>query len=289
MKILVTGATGFIGQHLIRNLLDNGHSITAVARKQEKATNFDWFNDVCFVACDIHKPISNPFEYFGKPEMAIHLAWPNLPNYKAMSHIETSLFKDYSFLKSLIVGGLRQLCVTGSCFEYGMKNGCLTEELATRPSNPYAIAKDSLRLFLQSLQCQCSFNLKWIRFFYMYGKGQNSNSILAQLDQALDRGEDCFNMSGGEQLRDYLPIEEVTRRLTALIGFTDFDGIINICSGRPISIRNLVEKHLLKRNQKIHLNLGYYPYPDYEPFSFWGSSEIYNQIITKNIQRSSLK
>ena len=77
------------------------------------------------------------------------------------------------------------MLVTGTCFEYGMQSGYLSEKMITNPGNPYALAKDSLRKFLLSLQREVPFTLQWARLFYMYGSGQNPNSILAQLDNAV--------------------------------------------------------------------------------------------------------
>ena len=112
--------------------------------------------------------------------------------------------------------------------------------------------------------------LQWVRLFYMYGLGQKPNSIIAQLDRAIDNGGSVFNMSGGEQLRDYLPVEKVARFLVSCVENKEIKGIIHCCSGDPISIRRLVEEHIAKRDAKIKLNLGYYPYSDHEAMAFWG-------------------
>ena len=90
-----------------------------------------------------------------------------------------------------------------------MQQGCLDEDMPSAPANPYSLAKDTLRKFLQELRKVSPFHLKWARLFYMYGSGQNANSLLSQLDKALANGETSFNMSSGEQERDYLPVEKV--------------------------------------------------------------------------------
>lgn len=276
MKILVTGATGFIGNHLIPRLLECGHAVVAVARDEVKASKLTWYADVQFLAYDIYAPdFKLTLAQFGNPEALAHLAWPGLPNYNALFHFEENLPADYRFIRSLVDQGLKQVMVTGTCFEYGMQNGCLTEEMPTLPANPYALAKDTLRKSLQLLQQQSSFTLQWARLFYMYGPGQNPNSLLAQLDCAIDNGESVFNMSGGEQLRDYLPVEDVASRLVSLLENMQYDGIFNICSGEPISVRRLVEQYLSKRSVDIELKLGHYPYSDNEPMAFWGSSKLF--------------
>lgn len=279
MKILVTGATGFIGQHVVPELLNRKHNVMAVARNDVKIRNFEWHSKVNFINCDIHDIDEKLVQLFSQQDAIIHLAWPGLPNYKDLFHFEHNLNADYQFIKSLIDNGMKQCLITGTCFEYGMQNGSLSESTQTNPMNPYALAKDTLRKFLQLLQKNKpnGFILQWVRLFYMYGHGQNENSLLSQLDRAIDNGEKSFDMSGGEQLRDYLPVEEVARRIVNLLENPEFDGIANICHGEPISIKKLVEQHVEKRRVKIQLNMGVYPYPDFEAMAFWGQSEIFKK------------
>jgi len=280
MKILVTGATGFIGNHIIPLLLKRGHEVIAVARTNNKALELPWYSHVKFISYDTHEPSGkNDFDVLGKPDALIHLVWPGLPNYKDLFHFENNLIADYQFIKKLVSQGLKQVLVTGTCFEYGMVNGCLNESLPSSPDNPYALAKDTLRKFLQSLQQETFFTLQWVRLFYMYGEGQNPGSLLAQLEIAIDRGDASFNMSGGEQLRDYLPVESVAQRIVALIEHESLNGIYNCCSGEPISVRKLVEEYIRMKKADITLNLGFYPYPDFEPMAFWGDATKYNSEV----------
>ena len=101
-------------------------------------------------------------------------------------------------------------------------------------------------------------------------QGQNPNSLLSQLDRALVNGDAVFNMSGGEQVRDYLPVEKVAENIVKIALQQNVTGIINCCSGKGITVKEFVENYLKEKNKTITLNLGYYPYADYEPMSFWG-------------------
>jgi nucleoside-diphosphate-sugar epimerase len=140
-----------------------------------------------------------------------------------------------------------------------------------RPSLPYGLAKDTLRRMLEQLAHSRPFVLQWLRVFYPYGEGQAAKSLIPQLKQALDRGDAEFPMSGGEQLRDFLPVEELAQMIVRVCQQTNVTGVINCCSGVPISIRRFVERYLEQDGRPIKLRLGVYPYPDYEPMAFWGN------------------
>lgn len=279
MKILVTGATGFVGKHLINELLKYDHQVIATSTKTDLK---DLPGKIIYVPFDLNDININKdyFSYFGNPDILIHLAWQGLPNYKSLFHFENNLMGHYSFLKNMVNRGLKKLVVTGTCFEYGMREGCLSEEMTTDPQNPYALAKDTLRKFLFELQKKQRFDCTWIRLFYMYGEGQNPNALLSQLQTALENGDKVFNMSGGEQLRDYLPVEKVAEYIAAIALQNSVAGIINCCSGKPVKVKKLVENYLAKKHKNISLNLGYYSYQDYEPMSFWGENIKLKSIVS---------
>jgi len=279
VRVLVTGATGFIGNYVVKELLKQRCQIVASSRNPDKARLCEWFSRVQYIPYDLNDTMDNFFDFFLQPDLLIHLAWEGLPNYKDLIHLEKNLFSNYRFLKNMLEHGLKHLIVTGTCFEYGMQSGTLNEAMVTMPNNPYGLAKDTLRKFLEQLQKKIDFEYKWIRLFYMYGKGQDSSSILSQLDKALENEETSFNMSGGEQLRDYLPVEKVVEYIVKIAIQNKVHGIINCCSGVPVSIRKLVEDYLKKKQKSIHLNLGHYPYPDYEPMAFWGDRSRLDRFL----------
>ncbi|HEV2355323.1 MAG TPA: NAD(P)-dependent oxidoreductase [Puia sp.] len=280
-RILVTGATGFIGSYLIPELLRAGHQVIATSAHEARARLQPWFPQVVYLPCDLSRlnPDLDYFREFGQPDSAIHLAWEGLPNYKASFHEEVNLPRQYAFLTRLINGGLRDLTVLGTCLEYGMREGCLSEAMQAAPTIPYAKAKDTLRRQLEAYRGRHPFVFRWVRLFYMYGRGQNPNSLFSQLDKAVADHEPVFNMSGGEQVRDYLPVESVAVYLIKLANQDRVVDIINCCSGEPVTVKQMVEAHLRRSGAEIALNLGYYPYPDYEPFRFWGDPSKLKTIL----------
>jgi dTDP-6-deoxy-L-talose 4-dehydrogenase (NAD+) len=267
MKVAVSGATGFIGRHVVAALERAGAEPTLWVRSASSPVERSRHPAVVL---DILDPPAQAFDRLGRPDALIHLAWGGLPNYGSPHHVEQELPAHERLLTQLVEGGLSNVVVAGTCFEYGMQSGSLAETAPAEPANAYAIAKDTLRRRLQSLQRERPFLLTWARLFYLHGQGQAASAVLPQLQRALDAGATSFAMSGGEQLRDYLPVEEVADDLVRLTLARRDHGIVNVCSGRPVSVRALIESWLAEHGRSIALDLGRYPYPSHEPMAFWG-------------------
>lgn len=271
MKIAITGVTGFLGQHVAHAFAERDVETVHVVR--ERRDGLDALPGGSVALLDVHADPEGAYERLGRPDALLHLAWGGLPNYRSLHHFEVELPAHYRFLSSLVREGLPALVATGTCFEYGMQSGELAEELPARPDNPYGLAKDTLRRQLEELRAGTPFAFTWARLFYMYGEGQAPSSLYSQLRRALGEGAKSFPMSGGEQLRDFLPVHEVAGHLVELSLAAADLGIVNVCSGRPRSVRGLVEGWLAEAGRELELELGHFPYPDYEPMAFWGRAE----------------
>ena len=267
MRVALTGATGFVGRHVSAALARQGVETVLLVRDASRLAHRAPGIEV--VEGDIGTP-ERLFDKLGSPQVLIHLAWAGLPNYRSLHHFEDELPKQYRFIKSMVEAGLKSVLITGTCFEYGMQSGQLDERLVTQPENPYAYAKDALRRQLAFLKRDLPFAMNWTRLFYMYGEGQSATSLYPALASAVMRGDKVFNMSGGQQLRDYLPVEVVADRIVALALSEQEHGVVNVCSGQPIAVINLVRGWIDRHGWQIELNPGFYPYPDYEPMAFWG-------------------
>ena len=130
-----------------------------------------------------------------------------------------------------------------------------------------------------ALQRERPFALTWARLFYLHGEGQAETALWPQLRRAVESGAATFPMSGGEQLRDYLPVEQAADHLVALALQRRGHGIVNVCSGVPVSVRSLVEGWLAANAWTIALDLGRYPYPAHEPMAFWGDASKLRQCL----------
>ncbi|SDD67168.1 dTDP-6-deoxy-L-talose 4-dehydrogenase (NAD+) [Variovorax sp. CF079] len=277
MKIAITGASGFVGRHVLHAAAQRKDvEVVAVSRHAPGA----WLpSGMRHVALDLAAPPPDVFAVLGQPDVLIHLAWSGLPNYQSRHHYETHLAEQYRFLQLLAAAGLPSLLCAGTCFEYGMRSGELHESLPPDPRNPYGFAKDALRRELEFLAADLGFKLSWARLFYMYGEGQAPGSLYSQFIAAGISGAAEFPMSGGEQLRDFLHVTDVAQRLVRLACDAPGAGIVNVCSGRPTSVRALVEGWLEVHRWPMKLALGHYPYPAYEPMAFWGSSAKLTRLL----------
>jgi nucleoside-diphosphate-sugar epimerase len=280
MRVAITGASGFVGRYVLQELQSRNLDIVVASRSSSSLVFKHARTKV--VTVDIAEKPADPFEKLGSPDVLIHLAWDGLPNYQSAGHVEKELPAQQRFLKACLTAGLKRLIVTGTCFEYGQVSGQVSENMPASPCTQYGIAKNALNEYLKGLKSEYPFQLAWMRLFYLYGHRQSKNSLYSLLIDAIKTGKTALDMSGGEQVRDFLPIEEAARLLTDVALLASDVGVVNLCSGVPIKVRELVETWISGMNSPIAMNLGRIPYVETEPMSFWGDRTKLNTLLGKS-------
>lgn len=276
MKVLVTGSSGFIGQHVLETLSNMNFHVVAIHKSYSKKLKS--FKNVTYLMKDINDIDEEFYKKIDSPKILVHLAWGNLPNYDSEYHTNIELPIQKGFIRKMVSYGLENILISGTCFEYGDGSGCLNEQKNLNPLNFYARAKVELLNNLIELKKSNDFKFTWARLFYMYGDGQNPLSLWPQFKKAAEANELSFSISG-EQLRDYLHVTEVAKIIVKLVAKNTEIGVINICSGKPIKIKDLVESWIKDNNWKIELNSEYHPSGKFKPLDFWGDNTKLNSIL----------
>ena len=280
MNIAVTGASGFLGRHVVAAFHQRGISPTLVSGPGNPSSPAKPVkNPTSMLSLNILDDEPGVYERLGRPDVLVHLAWGGLPNFQSPHHIQDEMPAHFRFLKKMIDGGLEHLIVSGSCLEYGLQNGALSEAMRARPAVAYARAKNQLRELLDQHPRKKLFRMHWLRIFYIFGEGQSPTSLLPQLQLAVARGDPAFKMSQGKQIRDFHPVTTAANEIVSVSLSEHRSDIINICSGKPISVLNFVESLLIKNKWKIGLQLGDFQQPSYEPEGFWGLRRKLDTIL----------
>ena len=276
MKIAITGATGFIGRHVRSLLVKTDHVVVLVVRNVKKVGDRAANEEI--VVADLSQARTDWFELFGKPDAVLHLAWGGLSNYMDSYHVDVELPMQLKFVQSLIDSGLKKLVVAGTCYEYGLSSGAISESQMTNPNTPYGIAKDSLRKALFEIRSKKDFELTWARVFYPYGEGQSENSIYSQLTKAISSDEKEFAMGSGVQMLDFIQVTRVAKALRTFVTEKKGVGLINVGSGEPQSVIEFVKKLIYHFESNIVPRVGAVADREYESLSFWSDNDLLDSL-----------
>lgn len=274
-RILVTGAGGYIGRHVVSALLDAGADVIAadirldgVDDRAEKR-NADIFSDG-----------EGLFSKLGSPDACIHLAWRDGFVHNSDLHM-ACLSDHYRFIRRMTDEGLKQIAVMGTMHEVGYWEGPIDENTPCNPVSLYGIAKDSLRRATFSMLKGKDAVVQWLRAYYIYGDDKRSVSIFGKLLAAEEAGQEFFPFTTGKNKYDFIRVEELGKLLAACVLQTEVDGIINCCTGKPVSLAEQVESYIRDRGMKIRLKYGAFPDRPYDSPGVWGDAEKIKRILEK--------
>jgi dTDP-6-deoxy-L-talose 4-dehydrogenase (NAD+) len=271
--VLVTGAAGYIGRHVVKALLDLGAKVVAVDIRTE---NIDPRADRKNI--DIFSGAPDLYNELGEPDACLHLAWQDGFAHNADSHIML-LPAHFTFLKNLLNAGLKQLAVMGSMHEVGYYEGEIREDTPTNPRSMYGIAKNALRDIMTLETAKHGAALQWIRGFYIYGDDRSNHSVFTKIIEAESKKQKTFPFNSGINQYDFIPVEELARQLALTVMQTEVTGIINCCSGKPVALKDKVEEFLRKNQYEITLDYGKFPDRAYDSPAIWGSTDKIDTIV----------
>lgn len=274
-RVLVTGANGYIGRHVVKALLDKNCEVYAADFR------FDGVDSRAHqVTTEIFSGDEAIYEEFGRPDVCIHLAWRNGFMHNAESHI-SDLPQHYIFLKHMIEGGLPQLVVMGSMHEVGYWEGAIDENTPENPMSLYAIAKNALRQMVEILTKEHGTIFQWTRGFYILGDDLKNNSIFSKLVQMAEAGKSTFPFTSGKNKYDFITVDELADQISEVALQEKVTGIINCCTGKPVSLAEQVEKFIKEHHYNISLEYGAYPDREYDSPGIWGNPDKIDRIMKK--------
>lgn len=273
MTVLVTGATGFVGAQVVRELVASGEEVVALVRPSASRWRLDGVAErVSFMVGDLDQTqgVADQLKHW-RPEACIHAAWYAEPGKYLPSPLNLdSLRASLALLELLAGAGCRHIVGVGTCFEYDMTDQPLREDSPTSPFTLYAACKLAFKLIAEQRAPQLDMGFSWARLFYLYGPREDQRRLVPAAIKALTAGQE-FPTTSGQQIRDYLHIADVASALCA-VSKSRATGAFNVCSSDPITIAALVETVGEQLGRQELIRLGAYPDRQWDPPTVTGDN-----------------
>jgi dTDP-6-deoxy-L-talose 4-dehydrogenase (NAD+) len=269
MRIGISGASGFLGQNIVKNLQKglSDHEVITVGRSagNSKYKNIFWDFDLG----TNNSLLGNYFDYF------FHLGWSGIPNYNSAVQWQ-QLESHKELVNQLLDNGTKRLFISGTCFEYGNRRGAVKESDECCPESLYAESKLELLDHVSKVFAKSDKTFIWGRIFYIYGEGQPSHTLLGSLINASNNAK-TFHINNPRKIVDYSNIEDLSKLILKLTLQTDHHGIVNLGSGTPTTTANQARKWIEDLNLNIDLteSLG-----NVESEGFWSDRTILDSVLS---------
>ena len=272
MKILVTGANGYLGSGIVKAILDGGNEVVATDFRN---TNID--DRAVAMPCNLFE-IEHPYEYFGKPDALLHLAWRDGFVHFSSAHIN-DLPSHFGFIKKMVEAGCKHIAAMGSMHEIGFFEGSINENTPCHPTTPYGIGKNALRDLTAMICKQNNCVFQWMRGYYIVGNTKFGSSMFSKISAAVEEGKKEFPFTLGQNQYDFIDYPDFCSQVAAVVSQYQEQGIINICSGRPEKLADRVERFIKENNYDIKLQYGAFPDRPYDSKAIWGDSSKIEKIM----------
>lgn len=274
MKVLVTGANGYLGQGVVKQLLDDGIEVVATDLSDEYIDS-----RAKTVSCNIFEE-KDPYNYFDRPDVVLHMAWRDGFVHNSINHIN-DLPQHANFLRKMASQGVKKIAVMGTMHEIGFYEGSIDETTPCRPQSLYGIGKDSLRNITTLIAKEYNINYLWLRGYYIVGNSEYGNSIFSKITSAVRQGKKTFPFTLGQNQYDFIDYDEFCLQVAAAIEQDVISGIINICSGKPEKLADCVERFIKENEYDIELQYGEFPDRPYDSKAVWGNNSKIAQILNE--------
>lgn len=279
MRVLVTGAAGYMGKHVVKELLRRGHEVFAIDLNHKEIDSRATILDI-----DIFENDPSIFKAVNEPDLCIHLAWQDGFVHNSPKHM-MNISSHFTFLKNLIDGGCKRIAVMGTMHEIGFWEGKIDENTPCNPLSQYGIAKNALRQSLLLLAKNTDVKIYWLRAYYIFGDDSRNSSIFTKLLQAEEDGKKEFPFTNGMAKYDFLDIKELAHQIVAASTQDEICGIINVCSGEPVALKDKVEAFIQEKGLNIRLKYGAFPERPYDSKIIYGDNHKINQILNAERKR----
>lgn len=271
--ILITGAGGYIGRHVVKALLDRGQNVVASDFHLQ-----DVDNRAQKIECNIFSDSSTLFEDLGSPDVCLHMAWRDGFKHDSDSHMG-DLSNHFKFIQNLLDSGLKQIAVMGSMHEVGYWEGAISGDTPCHPASMYGIAKNALREATLLTAKEHEVIAQWLRAYYIVGDDSRGNSVFSKLLNAAQNGQKTFPFTSGKNKYDFIDVDDLANQLAAAVSQNSINGIINCCSGQPMTLAERVEQYIRDNDLDISLEYGAYPDRPYDSPGVWGNADKINEIL----------
>ncbi len=273
MTVLVTGANGYIGSKTVSVLCEKGVKVIAA---DVAFQNVD--KRAMQIYADILTERDDWYSYFKQPDVCLHMAWRDGFIHNSTKHMG-DLSTHYRFLHNLAANGMKQIAVMGTMHEIGYFEGKVDENTPCNPQSNYGIAKNALRQATEQLCKENSCIFQWLRAYYIFGNDDTGNSVFCKIRQAARRGEKTFPFTSGKNEYDFIHIDELARQIAACVTQKEVKGIINVCSGKPVSLARQIEGYIKENGLPIALDYGKYPDRAYDSPCIYGDNTKIKRIL----------